>query len=842
MTPGSHKLSLPRTPLIGREKELFAAGALLLREEVGLLTLSGPGGIGKTRLGLQLATELASTGPQAHFADGVFFVDLAPVLEPRLLIPAVAQALGVSEAAGRPLVEGLKLELREKQALLFLDNVEHLLEAASHLGELLSACEHLKVLATSREVLHLLGEQVYRVPPLELPQETSLPASKLRQYPAIHLFLERARAVRPDFALTDDNASAVLEVCQRLDGLPLAIELAAARAAHLTPAMMLERMEGKLALLVGGAWNLPPRQQTLRSTIDWSYSLLSEAEQLLLRRLSIFVDGWTLEAAEAVCSGEGVTHEDVLGLLSGLVDKSLVVMATLDTQKASMRFRLLELVRQYAAELLQNDERLRERHSAYYATFLEEREEGMKSQGAILAEVAADMANVRAAWRWAAERGEAGRIAQSADALWLYYASCSQHWESEAVFGAAVATFEGAPTRAGKIALGKALRGQGAALFRLGFHQQAEQVLRKSVALFRALSLGRDVAFSLNMLAATLHLQGAYREEELLLRESIALCRKAGDRWLCAYSLNDLGMVRNLSGDHREAQRLSQESLAILRSIGDKRGVAFALNNLGVIAASLKAYDEATRLHRESLTLRRGSGDGWGVAVSLTQLGRVARLTGNAGEAKGYFSDALDAANKVRALSALLEVLLELALLLAYEGDAASALHILRPMLQHPALYHNTRQRAEELLAELLSSGAQAKVVGDPTKTVIAALQRAVNPTGGADLDPGTRRSLEDIALSVTWTEQKPPTVQQAFASPTAASQSADYPDELTPREVQVLRHVAAGKSNGEIATDLSVSVRTVERHVSTIYEKLGVGGKVARAAATAYAFEHGLV
>jgi predicted ATPase/transcriptional regulator with XRE-family HTH domain len=360
-----HTLPAQPTPLIGREQECAALGHLLRRSDTRLVTLSGPGGIGKTRLGLQMAAELID-----DFPDGVYFVELAPIRKPPLVSSAIAQTLGLRETGGQPLVTQLKQFLGDKRLLLLLDNFEHLLDAAPLVAELLAGATRLKVLATSRERLHLRGEKEVAVPPLALPDHANLPPlDQLSQYAAVALFRARALDTRPDFQLTNANATIVAEICVRLDGLPLAIELAAARVKLFTPEALLTRLSSRLTLLTGGARDLPLRQQTIRATIDWSYHLLDGDEQVLFARLGVFVGGWTLEAAEAVCQGENDLSLGVVDGMATLVNQSLVQQQESSAREA--RFTMLETIREYALERLEASgeaERLRQQHARYYLT------------------------------------------------------------------------------------------------------------------------------------------------------------------------------------------------------------------------------------------------------------------------------------------------------------------------------------------------------------------------------------------------------------------------------------------------------------------------------------------
>jgi len=388
-------LSLQLTPFIGREREVEEVKQRLLHPDVRLLTLTGPGGVGKTRLGLEVARQVMD-----QFEEGVCFVALAPISDPVLVPSAIAQALQIKQGAGQSVAEALEQYLRERQQLLLLDNFERLLEAGPPLARLLSDCPRLKVLVTSRGVLRLQGEHKYEVPTLTLPPAGYRPYLEVDRYEGIHLFAERARAARSEFRITTKNAPAVIELCRRLDGLPLAIELAAARVSLLPPEAMLARLGNKLALLTGGARDLPDRQRTLRATLDWSYGLLNE-ERLLFARLAVFVGGWTLEGSEAVCDvGDEVA---VLQQISALVDKSLV------QQRGSIqhepRFTMLETVREYALERLEESgelERLRRRHASYFLELAEEEERASRGplQRAWLDRLETEHDNLRASLEW----------------------------------------------------------------------------------------------------------------------------------------------------------------------------------------------------------------------------------------------------------------------------------------------------------------------------------------------------------------------------------------------------------------------------------------------------------
>jgi predicted ATPase/DNA-binding SARP family transcriptional activator len=613
------------TPLIGREVEQEVVRRLLGREEVRLVTLTGPGGTGKTRLGLQVAAELLEA-----FADGAYFVDLAPIRDPELVLPTIAQALGVREAEGRPLRESLKDYLREKQLLLLLDNFEQVLAAAPRVAELLTAAPRLKVLVTSRAILRLRGEHDFPVPPLALPDRGRLPdREQLCQYAAVALFIQRAVAVRPEFAVTNENAPAVVEICHRLDGLPLAIELAAARIRLLSPEGLLARLEQRLPLLVGGARDLPERQQTLRGAIGWSYDLLNPEEQKLFRRLSAFVGGCTLEAAEAVCNA----HSDIgIDLLEGMA--SLMAQSLLRQEEAACGepcFTMLETIREYALERLVGSgeaEAIRWQHAQFFLTLAEEAEPKLTSadQSGWLDRLEREHDNLRAALVWLIEREEveAGlRLGGALREFWYVRGYSAEGREGLAkLLGLAEAS-------AGTAARAKALHATGLLAFYQGDYEAARVLHEESLLIQRELGDKAGIAWSLHRLGWVAACLGDYKAVRAHFEKSLASFQELGNEGGIAHALHGLGMVLSTQGDWEAARALYEQSLVRFQALGDKGGIAHSLFGLGWVAYCLGDYEAVRAFYERSLVIFQELGDKGSIAHALHGLGLVAGVQGD---------------------------------------------------------------------------------------------------------------------------------------------------------------------------------------------------------------------
>jgi len=616
-------LPIQRTAIVGREKEVAAADELLLREDVRLVTVTGPGGIGKTRLALQMAHEVSQ-----RFPGGVYFVPLPAVSEAGLIPSMIAQTLGIRDTGGQPPLETLKEHLRNSLTapiLLLLDNFEHVMAAAPMVAELLAIAPGLKILVTSRAALHVYGEHEFPVPPLTLPDPRSLPSLELLvKYPAVALLIQRASAVKPDFEVTQDNASAVVEMCARLDGLPLAIELAAARLKFLSPSALRTRLASRLQLLTGGARDLPARQQTLRGAIDWSYDLLNPAEQKLFRRLAVFVGGCTLEGVEAVCNTKSDLGLDLLDGMASMVDKSLVQQV--EQAGGESRFVMLETIREYGLEKLaaSGEEALTKRAHAAYCLVLAE-EEASEGNGAARTDwqgrLEIEHDNFRAALEWLTESGNAEWGLRLGAALFRF-------WETREYLAE------------GRERLEKILKVPGAASTKLrarvvfaagvlageqGDYDSANALIEECLRIARESQDKRGMAVSLNALAVNARDQGDLGASRTLFQESLLLWRELVDPLAVARSLSNLANVAKLQRDYAHARSLYEECLAIFRELGDREGVAWSLNYQGDVARDQGDGAAARSLYQESLATFRQLDDRWGIASSLADLGNLAR-------------------------------------------------------------------------------------------------------------------------------------------------------------------------------------------------------------------------
>ncbi len=761
------------TSFIGREHAVSELGKLV--QDNRLVTVSGPPGIGKTRLALQLASTLRET-----HTDGVVLAELAPVAEPGLVEHVAAAALGVQERRGHPPSEAIAEQVADRAVLLVLDNCEHLIEASAQMvAFLLAHCAGLRILTTSRQSLGIIGETTYRLAPLVLPTERD-DLSQMTGREAVRLLVDRARAVQPGFEVTLSNAAAVARLCRNLDGIPLAIELAAAWVRVLGIDQIAARLEDRFGLLTSGNRAAPERHQTLRNAVEWSYELLTEPERKLFNRLSVFAGGWTLEAAEAVVSDEGpdvreprpdgseIEPAAVLGVLATLVDKSLVLFE--DDPMAS-RYRMLETLRAYAAERLAasgEEQGLRERHRLWCMHLAErgEREIWRVDQVAWVRRLARDQDNIRAALRWTLSG------ALDADPGLRIGAALGRFWDTRGDFREGIGWLQDllslSIVRSRTPSWGRAMTALGYLTAVLGDSEHAVRILDESLSYWRELDEPRGLAVALFVRGIAV---GLPRFEPASLRffeQSLALSRIGGPRWATYFSLLSLGEAARALGEHARAQALLDESLSLVQLEGERQGAFFTLNSLALLALAQGVFARAESLGLQALTAAVELDNRHGTVIALDTLASVAAATGRAGRATRLFG-ATDAARAIM-------------------GDFSYA----------------TVRRDRERGMRAAQAG-----LGD------VAFEQ--------EWTAGGRLSLEEAAAEARLVE---------LASPSPVLATAGRHTGLDRREMEVLRLVAEGVSNHEIAERLIIAEATVKRHLDNIFTKLGVASRTAAATA----------
>jgi non-specific serine/threonine protein kinase len=885
------------TSFIGREREVGEVRRLLSLSR--LLTLTGPGGCGKTRLAIEVAGSWVAPDPASpdEFPDGVWLVELAPLSDPALVLQALAMALSVRDTPDLPLLDTLIAYLQARQLLLVLDNCEHLIETCASLVEaLLRSCTLLCVLATSREALSIPGETTFVVPSLSLPDTQHLPrAGKLPEYEAIQLFVERSRAAQPNFMLTEENAAAVAQICTRLDGIPLAIELAAARVKLLSVEQIAARLDDRFRLLTGGSRTALPRHQTLGATIEWSHDLLSEKERVLFRRLAVFAGGFTLEAVESICAGDGLDPYEGLDLLSHLVDKSLVMVLE-EKGQGEAHYRLLETVRQYAQDrLLESGEAatLRNRHLDYYLRLAKEAEPRLTSveRSAWLDRLEAEHDNLRAAIQWGLSTSPVTGL-ELTSALWWFWHYRGYWSEGRQWLERALGQADG---RASPRARAKALYGLGALSWLLGDLVSARDILEESTGLSGETGDKPSLAYALTFLGRTVEIIGEVAPARALLEESVAIFREVEppDRWGLAHALGHLGIVAYRLEDDAAARSFSEESLTLFREAGDRWGIALALHGLGLVANSQREHEHARALFEESLEIGRDLDEKGHMAEMLNWLGETARLQGDYeralscyAQSRALFTELASWAGKHRVLHNVGYVAYswgDLSLAIAFFAEAATL-----------------AVRSKRLYAHCLASLSTAIGIRDGTQSG-QTLRDAAKLIGAGDtmrdltgdrLDPSDRdpydrdvhiirQKLGDEAFLSAWDEGKKmllseggvqttlalgmelaapydelrrvirstedvtgllqppgkPTAPPALATRNSEP-SSERAGKLTSRERQVIALVARGYTNREIAQELVITERTAEIHMSNILSKLGLSS---RAQAAVFAVEQGL-
>jgi predicted ATPase/DNA-binding CsgD family transcriptional regulator len=921
LAPPIWKVPTALTPLLGREQEVVVLCELLARPGARLLTLVGPGGIGKTRLVMQIATEL-----RAHFAQGVCFVSLAPLSDPELILPTIAQELGCRGLAEIPASEQVKRYLQDKAFLLILDNFEHLVAAASLVEEILLACPSVTVLATSRAPLHVQGEQEFPVPSLALPHLNQIAESDdLSEYAAINLFIQRARAVRPAFHMTAENRRTIAKICIRLDGLPLAIELAAARVKVLPSQALFARLSQRLLVLTGGSRTAPARQQTLRNTLQWSYDLLTAGEQALFRVLAVFAGGCSLEAAEAVYQKVHGEPGDCFTLITSLVDQSLVQQTAREGEEP--RLMLLETIREYGLECLQTNgelERVQQAHAEYYLAFAEQGERYLcprevkdgGQQLLWLARFKREQENLRTTIPWFLQHKEAEGALRLCLATVQYFYRSVSNWEELLDWHETALALPGARHQQacyaevlgwraylsqtmnrimGKIASSELaqLEESVASLREVGEKRRLIMMLtflgrtywlachdeaRARLAFEEGIALGQElkdtwrIGGPMTFLARLCGDQGDLGRARALLEEVLQIGQQINGQWALAQVCDEVALVASAQRDYAQARLFAQQALrvahatdnklimltacsrlgylarrqndetgaaawytqglAIAREIGFHTYIPFALNKLGEIALFEGDRTRAALLIQEGLEAARKVGEQQQEWWSLALLGEIASQEENDAQAQAYFQNGLAHTPVVADPHAAARCLLGLSRLASKAGHFWQATRLLSKAEQFQQAGRQEEAVGNWLNIRLEMTPIERTIYEQESAALCAQLGEATFATAQAE---GRSMTLEHLLAGEEPPTPVPPppladTLENTFAQA--------FPADLTRREVEVLRLIAQGLTDGQVAERLVISPRTVNHHLTLIYRKIQVSS---RSAATRYAIEHHL-